>query len=383
VLVSPSSHSTGYVNRKRLELFHKTRTWLNVGVRFPLRQVTALGLALVLIATLSTLTSCGSKKPATAEEQFAALPLITALLKEGKPLFVSLDFLASIPKKEAALTPTREESLAAVQDPTSFYRLQRGKHFSAILLSPYPGSMKLADSLLSSPLWTLSDVSPVGYLFRPIGSAPWQLPKSESLEKIHPDPSERAAWLISTAANLIPLGKRDEAEQLLVMAATTRKQPSLLLSTRASLAASRGQWNEAMILAKESLGKDSGNAAARTIQVRALIECSRGDEALEQARRLVEIIPNQESLFLLARAANASNDQEEEISSLKRLVALGAKEHQPLGASLTYLGQAYAKNGERGEALRTFQKAIAAPELTDEQRKMIKELMDHIALEKH
>ena len=104
---------------------------------------------------------------------------------------------------------------------------------------------------------------------------------------------------------------------------------------------------------------------------------------LEQALRLVENSPNQESLFLLARAANASNDREEEISALKRLVVLGAKENQPLGASLTYLGQAYAKNGERGEALRTFQKAIQSPELTDDQRKMIKELMDHISLEMH
>ncbi len=352
-------------------------------MRIALRQVTALGLAFVLTASDAFLTSCRRMKPAAAEEQFAHIPLIEGLLKEGKPLFVSPDLLASIPKKDLALIPTREEALTAVQDPASFYRLQRGKHFSAIILSPYPGSMKLADSLLSSPLWTLSDVSPVGYLFRPVGSPAWQLPKSESLEQIHPDPAERAAWLISTAANLIPLGNRDEAEQLLALAATTRKHPSLLLSTRASLAAFRGQWNEAMILAKESLGKDSGNTAARTIHVRSLIECGRGDEALEQALRLVENSPNQESLFLLARAANASNDREEEISALKRLVVLGAKENQPLGASLTYLGQAYAKNGERGEALRTFQRAIQSPELTDDQRKMIKELMDYISLEMH
>jgi tetratricopeptide (TPR) repeat protein len=137
-----------------------------------------------------------------------------------------------------------------------------------------------------------------------------------------------------------------------------------------------------MMLANESLVKDRTNTAARTIQVRALIECDRGDEALEQVRRLVEKSPNQESLFLLARAANAASDQVEEISALNRLVALGAKDHQPLGASLTYLGQAYAKNGERGEALRAFQKAIEAPELSGDQRKMIKELMDHIAPEK-
>lgn len=336
----------------------------------------------MLVTSISTLTSCGRKKQAAEENQSIVLSLIQDLLKESKPLFLSPEFLALVHKKDAALTPTKEESLAAIQDPTSFYRLQRGKHFSAILLNPYPGSMKLADSLMSSPLWTLSDVSPTGYLFRPVGAASWQLPKLESLQQSHPDSEDRAVWLISTAENLIPLGKRNEAEKLLVMAATTRKQPSFLLSTRASLAASRGQWNEAMTLAKESLSKSNTNASARSILVRASIECGHSDQALEQARKLVESNLNQESLFLLARAANASSDQGEEVRALSRLVALGTKERQPLGASLTYLGQAYAKNGERGEALRTFQKAIEAPELSDDQRKMIKELMDHITLEK-
>jgi len=372
------------VNSKRLELFHTSRTWLNISVRIPLRQITPLGLALVLLGMILLLTSCTKK--ITAKDPVLVSPMIEDLLKEatqqGKPLFLSPDLLDCIPKKDAPLLPTKEESLAAVQDPTSFYRLQRQRHFSVILLSPYPGSMKLADSLMSSPLWTMTDVSPIGSLFRPVGSPSWRLPKSESLEQIHPDPAERAQWLIATAANLISLGKRDDAEQLLVMAATTRKLPSPLLSTRASLAASRGQWNEAMILAKESLGKDSANSSAQTTLVRALIECHRSDEALEQARRLVAKSPNQESLFLLARAANAASDQDEEIRALSRLVALGAKEHQPLGASLTYLGQAYAKKGERGEALRTFQKAIEAHELSDDQRQMIKQLMDHITLEK-
>jgi len=352
-------------------------------VRFQLQQVTALGLALVLIATISTLTSCRVKKPTAADDRSPVLPLLDDLLKAGQPLFVSPEFLAFIPKKYTALIPTKDESLAAIQDPSFFYRMQRERRFSAIFLSPYAGSMKLANSLLSSPLWSLADISPSGYLFRPLGAAAWAPPTLELVGRIYPDPADRAAWLISTAANLILLGKRDEAEQLLVIAATTRKHHSQLLSTRASLSASRGQWNEAMTLANESLLKDRTNATARTIQVRALIECGRGDEALEQVRRLVESSPNQESLFLLARAANAASDQEEEISALNRLVDLGVKDHQPQGASLTYLGQAYAKNGERGEALRAFQKAIEAPELSDDQRKMIKELMDHIALEKH
>ena len=51
---------------------------------------------------------------------------------------------------------------------------------------------------------------------------------------------------------------------------------------------------------------------------------------------------------------------------------------QPLGASLTYLGQACAKNGLRSEALHAFQEAIVCPELKEEEKKAIREVMDHL-----
>ena len=185
--------------------------------------------------------------------------------------------------------------------------------------------------------------------------------------------------MILTAANLAAINHTDQAEQLLKMATATHELPSLLLSTKASLTASQGNWEEAATLARESLRTDRKNRGAHEILIRALVEKGLTDEALENARSLVSSQgEDEETLFLLARAANAANSRVEEIDALARLVALGKKDSQLVGPSLSYLGQAYAKNGQRSEALHTFQQAILCPELTEDERKAIREIMDHL-----
>ena len=57
---------------------------------------------------------------------------------------------------------------------------------------------------------------------------------------------------------------------------------------------------------------------------------------------------------------------------------MARKQHQQLGASLTYLGQAYARNGERAQAMRTFQEALSQPELNEEQRALLNHLIEHL-----
>ena len=56
-------------------------------------------------------------------------------------------------------------------------------------------------------------------------------------------------------------------------------------------------------------------------------------------------------------------------------------QHQQLGASLTYLGQAYARDGDRGNALRSFQEAVSQPELNQEQCALLYHLIDHLTPE--
>ena len=335
-----------------------------------------LGIALALLFTLTLPVVHHWRKRGYGEE-LSPLPRINQLIKGGGAVFIASEFVNHVANDSSALVPTFEEAIGC-QDAASFYRLNRERHFKAIFLGIRPSSLPLVKALLSSPLWVLGDVLPGGYVFLPLGSAAWSLPDEESLRKIYPDPHLRARWLIGTATSLIPIGRADDAEKLLEMAAGIKSEPSQLLATKASLAASRGDWSTALELSKKSRDLDDSDLTASMIEIRALTECGRPDDALEHARSLVARSENQETLFLLARAANAANSNAEEIEALQRLAINARKEKQPLGAILTYLGQAYAKKGKRGEALRTFQEAVAAPELTDEQRRLLRVIMDHL-----
>lgn len=321
--------------------------------------------------------------PAIRADDVERTTLIQGLLQRKAPIFLSPEFLADPSgnlESLSTLAPGKTESETALNDASFFHSLHREKHFSAVLLAPSRASSPLCTALLSSPLWTLTEVLPSGYLFRPAGSPPWSAPDEELILRLHPDPTDRARMLIGTASNLIAIRRTKDAEQLLLYAKKTSRLPSPLLATEASLAASRGRWNEALSLSRQSLSKNPANHAARLIMIRALIECGKSDEAFNEAKKLRSLSDptNAEALFLLARAANAANDKSQEIQALRDLVSLARRQHLPLGASLTYLGQAYAQAGERGMALKTFQEALAAPELTGEQREMIRQLIAHL-----
>ena len=336
---------------------------------------------LLAVAFFAAALLFNSRTEQREASNFTPSPQLEAILREGKPVFVSPEFLAAMPPGHRPLVPTPDDAAAGSRQASTFWKLNRRQHYAAVLLGGAEVWREVVESLIDSPAWVLSDVTPSGYLFKPAGSPAWHLPTRQEYEQRFPDRGERARWMILTAANLAALGRQSEAEQLLAMASATKKQTSLLLSTRASLAASRGHWEEAQSLGWASLKNDRANTAASEILIRALIECGRPDEALSRARQLAISASTPSSLFLLARAADAAGSREEEIDALDRLVSAIRKRGEPLGASLTYLGQANAKTGRRGDALRAFEEALKAPELTAEQRSVVRELMDHIAVE--
>ena len=340
------------------------------------------GLLLLLAALLFLRHQHGSRSTPPGDLQIT----LEKAIGIGRPFYLSPGLYEALPGKSSSLTPSRLEAGKASLNPTLFHALNRDRHFSVVLLSCTEGSAPLAQELLSSPRWILTRVAPWGFRFEPLGDASsspsaWVIPSEEALLALHPLPEERTDWLLGTAANLISINRPKEAEQLLSMAAATKKFPSRVLAGQASLAASRGRWSDALLLGRNALGKNSSNDAAREILIRALTESGHPDEALDEARKLVQRQRNTETLFLLARAANAANSENEEIAALQGLVELGRKNNQPLGASLTYLGQALAKNGRRGAALRAFSEALDSPELSEEQRQMIRQLADHITLD--
>lgn len=356
-----------------------------MAVKCSKRLVTTAGIALVLLGVWLVVGSLrhGNSPSAPSPDLEDKIKLTEEVLEKKSSVFLSPEFLSLPLKKGDAFAHPAEAkgcSERALNAPSVFHAMHRENHFSAVLLGPSEASSPLCCALLASPVWELAQVCPPGYLFRPAGAGAWSVPDEEQILQLHPDPTDRARWLIGTAANLIAIRRTKDAELLLLYAEKTKCLPSLLLSTQASLAASRGRWNEALTISRQALSKNSSNVAARIILVRALIECGKPDEAYSEAKKLRSLTSsrNTEVLFLLARAAHASGDKEEEIIALREMITLAREHALPLGASLTYLGQAYGQNGNRGMALRTFDEALGAPELTEEQREMIRQLIAHL-----
>lgn len=271
-----------------------------------------------------------------------------------------------------------------MSDPAAFQSLRRTYHFDTVFLPTGAVYSLLREKLLESPLWVLSDVMPEGYLFRQAGSTCWNLANAtqEDLKEKDPsnkDPKALETRRIAVAENLIAIGRTCDAESLLSIAADSRSRESRRLAALASLEAARGHWNAAMDLANQSLRMKSTYRPARIVLVRALAESGHSDQALREAKNLAELNPDAETLFLLARAANADGDRPLEIATLQRLVEEGKRTNQPLGASLLYLGQALGHEGRQGEALRALDEAGQCPELTPEQISLIRDLRSHLA----
>jgi len=338
----------------------------------------------LLLAPALVLTSCHDQRlkgadPSPFSEKELTHWVTTIAPREGS-VFVTPDLLPIAVTAGLHSLPSPSESLAAVTSSSDFWRLHRSHGFRLALIGGTAPSRPLALRLHSSPLWVLADVSPWGYTFVPVsppsGSKHWQFPSSGDLVSRFPEPGMRSAWIAGTASNLIAIGLLREASDLL--GSRTDNEPPTILEARASLAAAKGHWNDAETLARASLSGDSRRSASRIILVRALTETGRTTDALAEAGQLVRLRQDQESLFLLARAANAAGDREGEIEALEKLVLLGRRDHQPLGASLTYLGQAYGRAGRRGDAMRALEEALRSPELDDSQKEAVRQLLEHL-----
>ena len=346
----------------------------------PLRRDT---FSLLLFAALLA-CACHPTKRHTAQDHGDGKAQLQSLLSEtmlgSKALFLPPGCLALLKDKQSSVRiPSPAQSAEAISNPSSFHALNREYRFDRVFLLPGPICSPLRDRLLDSPVWVLSRVRPEGYLFTVAGSTTWHAPDAAEAASLVPDADARSLWLIGTAENLIAIGHLEEATSLLNLATCSKKHEALRLAALSSVEAACGHWNKALDIAGQSLRIDRHNRTATMILIRGQAETGHSEEALSKARDFVQTSPDAESLFLLARAANEAGDHTEEINALRRLVVTAKEQHQPAGASLLYLGQALARDGQRGEALRALEEAEKAPELTEEQKRLIRELSDHLA----
>jgi tetratricopeptide (TPR) repeat protein len=337
----------------------------------------------LLIALL--LASCHRARHPSPDQEHGETHLgafLAGMTSGSKAIFLPPGCLPLLSGKTQARLPSPDQSAEACSFPAAFHALNREYRFDRVFLLPGPFCAPLRDRLLDSPIWVLSEVSSEGYLFTPPGSLPWKAPDAAGAVRLDPDPPGRSLRLIGTAENLIAINRTGEAAALLDLAACSKAHEARRLRALSSLEASCGHWNKALSLCRESLALDRSDRAANLILIRALSECGHHGEALSLAGEINSTKPDAETLFLLARVANAAGDRTGEISALRKLVALARKERQPSGACLLYLGQALARDGQRGEALRALEESESAPELTDGQKRLVRELRDHLAPQK-
>jgi hypothetical protein len=142
---------------------------------------------LVALVILETLMGCQKSDPGNKGGNkctaFLAspTPLLEGLLIDGKQVFISPEFfpfISSIKADQASRLPSQlpsqipspTECGEACGTPALFYRLNRVRHFSSVLLGSDQRSFPLVASLLKSPLWRIKEVNPWGLLFAPITS---------------------------------------------------------------------------------------------------------------------------------------------------------------------------------------------------------------------
>ncbi len=249
----------------------------------------------------------------------------------------------------------RRERLRAGLDP-AFWRAQdRAARFDAVAVLGEPGDARpLVGHLLESPDWRLAWVGDPGCFFTRSSSG--------GEEPVIGQASERAAhWLIE-------LGLTGEARAMMVKLRRDGVEGSHLDFLEVCLLAEDRDWS-AVIERTASEVHGPFADAMRMLRARAFLERGEGKRAWKTSRPLAQRKDaDAATLFFHARTCRAAHAWEEEVDTLKRLIAQLEEVGAPTAPYLVYLGQALASAGQREPALDVFRKALADPALPQAQR---------------
>lgn len=267
----------------------------------------------------------------------------------------------------------------AVQNPKLFRQLDRQHRFDTLLLVGDPSEYRpLLEHLLEAKDWTLVYLDHTSYLYRRHAAQPWT---PQALQAVRPriEPSnarERAAFLTRAAGKVISIREMAAGRKLLEEAEKLDTRSAELWSTWALYRMLRGEWDGAIAAADRALKLDPDSLAALGARAQALFSCKRFSEAYLASRRLIERRADDPMLlFYHAKIAHEARAFDDEIRTMRTLVALAEENQRPVSGYRIYLAQALAKTGEAEQSLAEFYKALADPDLPTEQRKFANEAM--------
>jgi hypothetical protein len=265
----------------------------------------------------------------------------------------------------------------AVQNPKLFRQLDRQYRFDTLFLVGDPSTYwPLLQHLIETNDWTVSYLDHTSLVLRRGGSDSWTEAQLEPIRARFAAASadDRGMFLSAVAVKAVALrkfalGKKlaEEAEQI------APKLPDPW-SAMARYHLERGEWNPAIADADRALDIQDDYPAALASKTQALYASKHFEDAYHLSEKLVELRPNDpEILFYHAKICHDARAFGEEIKALQQLIALAETAQRPTSGYRMYLGQAYARGGKGPEALEQFEKALADPDISGEQRAQIRE----------
>jgi hypothetical protein len=274
------------------------------------------------------------------------------------------------------------EFVQAAQDPVLWRKLDRQYRFDTILLTGDPATYRpLLKHLLDTGDWTLTYLDHTSLIFQRPPATPWMPADLDALQKKFASypVDDRVAFLVQLAGKLsaatqLTLAKHSLDEALLL----NPKSPDTLTQL-ALYHAHFGQWKQALEKSDAALAASKNYQPALMTRAQALLVMRRFDEALKVSDHLMEVAPNDpEVLFLHARISHEAHAYSREIAALEVLIAQAEQQKHSVSGFRIYLGQAHAACGAALPALEQFQKALAAGDLSQEQKDFVNECIERI-----
>ncbi len=270
----------------------------------------------------------------------------------------------------------------AVQSPNLFRQLDRQNRFDTLFLVGDPSTYRpLLDHLLDTPDWTLTYLDHTSLIFRRNGSDSWADAKLQVLRKKFAEAPTRdqAKVLAGVAVKLIAVRKRELGKKLADEATELDAGLPDGWSALARYHLERGEWNPAIADADRALEIDDDYLHALASKAQALYATKHFSDAYRVSKKLIEKLPDDPGvLFYFAKICHEAHAFEEEIKALQKLISLAEQCQRPTSEYRIYLGQAFARTGKAPEALEQYGKALADPDLPQDQQTEVRKTMEQI-----
>lgn len=268
----------------------------------------------------------------------------------------------------------------AARDPRYWRQLDRRFRFDAVVLAGDPSVYRqLLAHLKESQDWTLTYLDHTSIIYRRSPAKAWDPNALKALAERFPEPDEKLIFLVQAAGRLLAVGNTDSAKACLDRAVTLGKDSPELWTQMANLDVHLRQWKEGLEKAERALALQGDYVPALSVKAQILLAARRPNDAYTVSKQIVQKAPDDPwMLFQHARIAHAARAFQSEIEVLEKLVQLADKEQQSATGYRIYLGQAYAADGQGQPAIEQFKKALAAPDLGEEQRAFLQESLESL-----